>query len=666
MQPPRVPSPTPDAARDSSIFFVYMALALLLLPASLYAARKHNELAGFLLVPFLCVALFYENLTIAVNALAGGTVPEGMQRLRGAEMSFVIPLFLVTEFELNYEVHKRRSANFFGCITFDQGHRTSTGFFGKLVRYSVWVLALVVLLVQIVVNAPDMTNPSTTMPLTTRFSSKDLGIGRTAGGVIDWSDAIDFFPTAILIAFSAYSGISLWRYGTTISTDVRTTAINPWMSLFVATIGVTLAWVLSPPTWELPYAANAMEIVLLASLVIVLALVDLNLRTLEDWDEVIGAANEAVFAIMAGRAKEAELIGAQQQAAAQAQTKRASSRAGMLVRDNNKRRHRGPASSVGASAPETGGHTNAPNRPSSRASGGGGALSSASAKGSRASSALRQYSASALSVIGRSDRSTAGSKGSSRDGVGGGDSAVVDVTGVELEMVPLSDTKLKLRDDDDMDSAAPSRPAPSGAQIEVVSLPSPSADLARGIGTRLPQQQHQRGAALQPQLDVAAKLEQQQDVDSSVDAIAVDVVESVEMTRTVDVVVSARPTTAATSSANPADTRRGLFSSSTTATAAIIATQRGTGTADIARDVRTGDDDDDADGTDDNNFDGSDAQSAADVDVAEFGSSSSRKEDAPRPPSPEHREQSGGIGERQGVSSMQFLKGYKAPKSRRK
>ena len=128
VQPLRTPDPALDAGRDAAIFFTWMALALLLLPASLIAARTHSELAGFLLVPILSVALFYENLTIAVNALTdGGLVPTGMERLRGAVQSFVIPLFLVAEFELNYEVHKRRSANFFGCIKFDQGHRTSTG-----------------------------------------------------------------------------------------------------------------------------------------------------------------------------------------------------------------------------------------------------------------------------------------------------------------------------------------------------------------------------------------------------------------------------------------------------------------------------------------------------------------------------------------------------------
>ena len=83
---------------------------------------------------------------------------------------------------------------------------------------------------------------------------------------IDWSDSIDFVSWGLLILFSTYTGFSLWRYGTSISTDVRATSVNPWASIAVATVALAMAWGFTPASWALPYAVNALEIVLLASL----------------------------------------------------------------------------------------------------------------------------------------------------------------------------------------------------------------------------------------------------------------------------------------------------------------------------------------------------------------------------------------------------------------
>ena len=308
VQPVRLADPTLSSTRDSAIFFVYAAAALALLLSS-FAVGRRGDVAAFGVVPALALALLYENVAIAVTALCGDTyITVGMQRIRAAEQSFVIPLFLVGLFELTYAVHKRRSANLFcGCIRFDEGHRTSTGFFGNLVRRSLWLAAIIALFVQILVNAPEMADPLSTMGATTRFTSKSLGIGRTDGD-IDWSDAVDFAPYVLLVTFALYVGIALWRFGTTISTDVRATAINPWMSTACATVGLVLAWGLTPPAWPLPYAVNALELCLVGALVITLALVELNFATLDNWAAVLATANDAVIAVTAARAKEAELL----------------------------------------------------------------------------------------------------------------------------------------------------------------------------------------------------------------------------------------------------------------------------------------------------------------------------------------------------------------------
>ena len=82
-------------------------------------------------LPFLSALLVYDNVACAVGALApasavlgDATAATNVQRARAGLYAFIVPLFLVAEFELNYEVHKRRSANFLlGLFTFDQGHR---------------------------------------------------------------------------------------------------------------------------------------------------------------------------------------------------------------------------------------------------------------------------------------------------------------------------------------------------------------------------------------------------------------------------------------------------------------------------------------------------------------------------------------------------------------
>ena len=234
-----------------------------------------------MLAPVLALALAWENLALGVAAVtaaggAGAAAPQQLQgvlALRGAVQAFVIPLFLVTQFELNYAVHKRRSSNFFGCLFFDQGRRRAAGLLSLLVRHSIWLVALALLLVQVVLNAPYMADPAHA-PSTKRFTFKGVGdfVGTVrsssssssssggggggggggssssvSGGGADgdgayagygfgpsyagWQNAVDVVPWLALLGFSLYSGTSLWRYGTTISTDVRATAVNPWAAV---------------------------------------------------------------------------------------------------------------------------------------------------------------------------------------------------------------------------------------------------------------------------------------------------------------------------------------------------------------------------------------------------------------------------------------------------
>jgi hypothetical protein len=329
-----------DAPAAPILFFIYTALGVVLFLSSIYAARRHADTVGFVLAPLLSLALVWENLSLAVAATTDAPRAAGVLALRGSVASFIIPLFLVTLFELNYTVHKRRSANFF-CITFDQGHRRGGGGGGaaaassssssgassasasapasssssssssggglsvlssSLLRYSMWFLGVATLLVQVTLNAPFTADPLAA-PRTARFTFKGLSLGNAAGtgqgGVVvgpdssfAWQEAVDFFPWLLLLSFALYSGLSLWRYGTTMSTDVRASALNPWGAVFVAASGLTVAWLLSPSSWPVPYATNLFELLLAASVVVTIRLVEGNLRTLEAWERILAISND--------------------------------------------------------------------------------------------------------------------------------------------------------------------------------------------------------------------------------------------------------------------------------------------------------------------------------------------------------------------------------------
>ena len=130
------------------------------------------------------------------------------------------------------------------------------------------------------------------MPGFSRFTGYSGGcLLSTSGGEVGWGDAVDFAPMLALLCFSGYTGASLWRYGTTISTDVRATSVNPWGALLLAAGGLAGGWALSPAAWPLPYATNAMLLALLWALVLTQACVEGNLRTLAEWDAILETAN---------------------------------------------------------------------------------------------------------------------------------------------------------------------------------------------------------------------------------------------------------------------------------------------------------------------------------------------------------------------------------------
>lgn len=66
--------------------------------------------------------------------------------------TFIVPILLITMFEITYLVHKRRSVNFCGMY-FDEGVRlNNTAFMSFMLRNSIRTLAVVLLIMGLIVN----------------------------------------------------------------------------------------------------------------------------------------------------------------------------------------------------------------------------------------------------------------------------------------------------------------------------------------------------------------------------------------------------------------------------------------------------------------------------------------------------------------------------------
>lgn len=95
---------------------------------------------------------------------------------------------------------------------------------------------------------------------------------------------MDFVIPVLLFAKSFYTGISFWRYGTSISTDVRATIFNPWSSLTVASSVYLVALFLTPSSFDAPFLVNSAEFLMYFALIISAYLGDQNFKMLKEWD----------------------------------------------------------------------------------------------------------------------------------------------------------------------------------------------------------------------------------------------------------------------------------------------------------------------------------------------------------------------------------------------
>lgn len=173
--------------------------------------------------------------------------------------AWILPSVLLICYEVAYLVHKRRSVNFCG-ITFESGHRAHRkAFCSTFLRFSIWLLALVALVVNVLINFNliDDDNPE----------SRQSGAFRRQGLYELYHVSLTSYfllsviPAFVLFIVSLYIGLQLWNYGAEYSFMVHATYFNPWIWMSVGSGALALGNIMPKQVFAL--TSNAGEVVMM-------------------------------------------------------------------------------------------------------------------------------------------------------------------------------------------------------------------------------------------------------------------------------------------------------------------------------------------------------------------------------------------------------------------
>ena len=150
---------------------------------------------------------------------------------------FEVPILLIVIFEVTYLIHKRRSVNFCGMY-FDEGRRlNNTQAMSCMLRNSIRTLATILLVMGLLVNFDFIQSDAKVDELAGR-----------AGWYVFFNEEgslenklhlfLSLIPIAVLVVYSFYLSIMLWRYGTSSSMIVHSSICNPWFYSFFGTLSM--------------------------------------------------------------------------------------------------------------------------------------------------------------------------------------------------------------------------------------------------------------------------------------------------------------------------------------------------------------------------------------------------------------------------------------------
>lgn len=247
----------PEAYRP--FFWIFAGVACCLAYFAMGYAKKYNTTAAFLLPPFICFCIAFDNIVMATTGIDESKVSTQAML---AFHACIIPMILLVCYEMAYLVHKQKSVNFCG-IRFESGHRRAgrrNQAWAMCLRLTIWLLALGLLFLNLIASYgwvdEHLQDPARHMELKSVYDLQGDTTAHTLFSVI---------PAFVLVLLSMYIGMQLWNYGTFYSYMVHATCFNPWIWMLVGSIALLAGYLLPAPIYAL--SSNAGELLMMVSIV---------------------------------------------------------------------------------------------------------------------------------------------------------------------------------------------------------------------------------------------------------------------------------------------------------------------------------------------------------------------------------------------------------------
>mmetsp|Transcript_4670 Transcript_4670/g.5359 ORF Transcript_4670/g.5359 Transcript_4670/m.5359 type:complete len:357 (+) Transcript_4670:214-1284(+) len=203
--------------------------------------------------------------------------------------AMIVPIYLLTIFELTYLIHKRRSVHFMGMY-FDEGRLGrrvkgvfSTPFKSFIERNFIRMLSTILFVTGILANFNVLTELTTVGDLAGKTGWFAM-IGKR-DKPFPWDVFLSLIPALILSVCSFALSIILWRYGTNTSMIVHSSFLNPWFGPFFGTTALFLGQLVDGQWFA--SASNAGQFIYSITLILLMRQIDRDIVSFEEFTDFL-------------------------------------------------------------------------------------------------------------------------------------------------------------------------------------------------------------------------------------------------------------------------------------------------------------------------------------------------------------------------------------------
>ncbi|DAZ95985.1 TPA: hypothetical protein N0F65_009286 [Lagenidium giganteum] len=240
-------------AEHRPFFWIFAVIGCVLFHFSIGYARRYNTTAAFLLPPFICFCLVFDNVVMATTGL------DHRRQSTQVMLAFhacVVPMILLVCYEIAYMVHKQKSVNFCG-ISFESGHRRADRgkqMLSTCLRFAIWLVCLGLLVLNLLAAYHW-----------TGSDGNEINSIYELQGDSTTHAVFSVLPAFVLVTLSLYIGMQLWNYGTFYSYMVHATCFNPWIWMLVGSLSLLTGYLMPTPIYAV--SSNAGELIMMATIV---------------------------------------------------------------------------------------------------------------------------------------------------------------------------------------------------------------------------------------------------------------------------------------------------------------------------------------------------------------------------------------------------------------